>query len=116
MGLTTKQEIFVQRLIEGNSQREAYKFAYDAENISCFVVSPKVKPPLYTLIMIIIKKDTYLLDAFSPFGTTIISLSYHLSFLGIDEAFTTLSISTQALTLVFFFPNLSPHLKKEMLD
>ena len=33
MGLTTKQEIFVQRLIEGNSQREAYKFAYDAENM-----------------------------------------------------------------------------------
>ena len=33
MGLTTKQEIFVQRLIEGNSQREAYKFAYNAENM-----------------------------------------------------------------------------------
>ena len=33
MSLTTKQEIFVQRLIEGNSQREAYKFAYDAENM-----------------------------------------------------------------------------------
>ena len=33
MGLTIKQEIFVQRLIEGNSQREAYKFAYDAENM-----------------------------------------------------------------------------------
>ena len=33
MGLTTKQEIFIQRLIEGNSQREAYKFAYDAENM-----------------------------------------------------------------------------------
>ena len=33
MSLTTKQEIFVQRLIEGNSQREAYKFAYNAENM-----------------------------------------------------------------------------------
>ena len=33
MGLTAKQEIFVQRLIEGNSQREAYKFAYNAENM-----------------------------------------------------------------------------------
>ena len=33
MGLTVKQEIFVQRLIEGNSQREAYKFAYNCENM-----------------------------------------------------------------------------------
>lgn len=33
MSLTTKQEIFVQRLIKGNSQREAYKFAYNAENM-----------------------------------------------------------------------------------
>ena len=33
MSLTTKQEIFVQRLIEGCSQREAYKFAYNAENM-----------------------------------------------------------------------------------
>ena len=33
MSLTTKQEIFVQRLIEGNSQREAYKFAYNCENM-----------------------------------------------------------------------------------
>ena len=33
MSLTTKQEIFVQRLIEGHSQREAYKFAYNAENM-----------------------------------------------------------------------------------
>lgn len=33
MSLTTKQEIFVQRLIEGYSQREAYKFAYDCENM-----------------------------------------------------------------------------------
>ena len=33
MSLTTKQEIFVQRLIEGKSQREAYKFAYNCENM-----------------------------------------------------------------------------------
>ena len=33
LSLTTKQEIFVQRLIEGYSQREAYKFAYNAENM-----------------------------------------------------------------------------------
>ena len=33
MSLTTKQEIFEQRLIEGYSQREAYKFAYDCENM-----------------------------------------------------------------------------------
>ena len=33
MGLTTKQEIFVQRLIEGNSQRDAYKFAYNCEKM-----------------------------------------------------------------------------------
>lgn len=33
MSLTTKQEIFVQRLIEGNSQREAYRFAYNAKNM-----------------------------------------------------------------------------------
>lgn len=31
--LTTKEEIFVQRLIEGNSQREAYKFAYECKNM-----------------------------------------------------------------------------------
>lgn len=33
MSLTTKQEIFVQRLIEGHSQREAYKFAYNCEKM-----------------------------------------------------------------------------------
>ena len=33
MGLTAKQEIFVQRLIEGNSQREAYRFAYNCEKM-----------------------------------------------------------------------------------
>ena len=33
MSLTIKQEIFVQRLIEGYSQREAYKFAYNCEKM-----------------------------------------------------------------------------------
>lgn len=33
MSLTTKQEIFVQRLIEGYSQREAYRFAYNCEKM-----------------------------------------------------------------------------------
>ena len=33
MSLTIKQEIFVQRLIEGYSQRDAYKFAYEADNM-----------------------------------------------------------------------------------
>ena len=33
MSLTAKQEIFVQRLIEGYSQREAYKFAYNCEKM-----------------------------------------------------------------------------------
>ena len=33
MSLTTKQEIFVQRLIEGYSQAEAYRFAYNCENM-----------------------------------------------------------------------------------
>ena len=33
MSLTIKQEIFIQRLIEGYSQREAYKFAYNCENM-----------------------------------------------------------------------------------
>ncbi len=33
MSLTTKQEIFVQRLIEGYSQRESYRFAYNAEKM-----------------------------------------------------------------------------------
>ena len=31
--LTTKQEAFVQKLIEGCSQRESYKFAYNCENM-----------------------------------------------------------------------------------
>jgi hypothetical protein len=33
LSLTIKQEIFVQRLIEGYSQREAYKFAYNCEKM-----------------------------------------------------------------------------------
>ena len=33
MSLTTKQEIFVQRLLEGNTQADAYRFAYDCENM-----------------------------------------------------------------------------------
>ena len=33
MSLTTKQEIFVQKLIEGYSQRESYRFAYNAEKM-----------------------------------------------------------------------------------
>ena len=33
MSLNIKQEIFIQRLIEGYSQREAYKFAYEADNM-----------------------------------------------------------------------------------
>ena len=31
--LTAKQEVFVQKLIEGCSQRESYKFAYNCENM-----------------------------------------------------------------------------------
>lgn len=33
MSLTTKQEIFIQRLLEGNTQAEAYRFAYNCENM-----------------------------------------------------------------------------------
>ena len=33
MSLTIKQEIFVQRLLEGNTQAEAYRFAYNCENM-----------------------------------------------------------------------------------
>lgn len=32
MSLTTNQEIFVQRMIEGYSQRESYRFAYNCDN------------------------------------------------------------------------------------
>lgn len=34
MSLTLKEEIFVQGLIEKKTQREAYKFAYNCENMS----------------------------------------------------------------------------------
>ena len=33
LSLTTKQEIFIQRLIEGDSQRQAYKFAFNCNNM-----------------------------------------------------------------------------------
>ena len=33
MSLTTKQEIFVQKLIEGYSQRESYRFAYNCSKM-----------------------------------------------------------------------------------
>ena len=33
LSLTTKQEIFIQRLIEGYSQRQAYKFAFNCNNM-----------------------------------------------------------------------------------
>jgi phage terminase small subunit len=33
LSLTTKQELFIQGLIKGYSQREAYKFAYNCENM-----------------------------------------------------------------------------------
>ena len=33
MSLTTKQELFLQGLIKGYSQREAYKMAYEADNM-----------------------------------------------------------------------------------
>ena len=41
MSLTTKQEIFVQRLIEGYSQTEAYRFAYNCENMKDKTVTEK---------------------------------------------------------------------------
>ena len=33
LSLTVKQEIFIQRLLEGNTQAEAYRFAYNCENM-----------------------------------------------------------------------------------
>ena len=33
MSITTKQELFIQGLIKGYSQREAYKMAYEADNM-----------------------------------------------------------------------------------
>lgn len=41
MSLTVKQEIFVQKLIEGYSQTEAYKFAYNCENMKDKTVTEK---------------------------------------------------------------------------
>ena len=41
MSLTIKQEIFVQKLIEGYSQTEAYKFAYNCENMKDKTVTEK---------------------------------------------------------------------------
>lgn len=39
--LTNKQERFVQELVKGKSQREAYKIAYDAENMADKTVDEK---------------------------------------------------------------------------
>ena len=39
--LTTKQEVFVQKLIEGCSQRESYKFAYNANNMKNETIDSK---------------------------------------------------------------------------
>ena len=41
MSLTIKEEIFVQRRIEGYSQTEAYRFAYDCENMKDKTVTEK---------------------------------------------------------------------------
>ena len=41
MSLTTKQELFIQGLIKGYSQREAYKFAYDTENMKNETIDSK---------------------------------------------------------------------------
>ena len=41
MSLTTKQEIFVQRLLEGNTQAEAYRFAYNCENMKDKTITEK---------------------------------------------------------------------------
>ncbi|HMM30357.1 MAG TPA: terminase small subunit, partial [Clostridia bacterium] len=40
-GLTTKQERFVQELIKGKSQREAYRLSYNAKNMSDATVDVK---------------------------------------------------------------------------
>ena len=39
--LTTKQEVFVHKLIEGCSQRESYKFAYNANNMKNETIDSK---------------------------------------------------------------------------
>ena len=41
MSLTTKQELFVQSLIQGYSQREAYKMAYEADNMKDKTIDSK---------------------------------------------------------------------------
>ena len=41
MSLTTKQELFVQSLIQGYSQREAYKMAYEADNMKNETIDSK---------------------------------------------------------------------------
>lgn len=39
MSLTVKQEIFVQRLIEGDTQTDAYRFAYNCDNMKDATIS-----------------------------------------------------------------------------
>ena len=41
MSLTIKEEIFVQRRIEGYSQTEAYRFAYECENMKDKTITEK---------------------------------------------------------------------------
>ena len=41
MSLTTKQELFIQGLIKGYSQREAYKMAYEADNMKDETIDSK---------------------------------------------------------------------------
>ena len=41
MSLTIKEEIFVQRRIEGYSQTEAYRFAYNCENMKDKTITEK---------------------------------------------------------------------------
>ena len=41
LSLTTKQELFIQGLIKGYSQREAYKLAYEAENMKNETIDSK---------------------------------------------------------------------------
>ena len=41
MSLTTKQELFIQGLIKGYSQREAYKMAYETDNMKNETIDSK---------------------------------------------------------------------------
>ena len=41
MSITTKQELFIQGLIKGYSQREAYKVAYEADNMKNETIDSK---------------------------------------------------------------------------